>query len=156
MKKLLNIQEILDLAILKEIEAQKAYADLCEKTESQSAREAFQALVLQEKQHQTILENYRSGSLAQGALSMEHPCEFHVAEHFDEPKPSEGMALKDVFLIAADKEKDAYEFYLKLAQLHSHGEVRGLLEKLASQELEHKATLEALFTEVAFPQTDGG
>jgi rubrerythrin len=31
-----------------------------------------------------------------------------------------------------------------------------LLEDLAAQELEHKQKVEFLFTEVAFPQTDGG
>lgn len=156
MTKMLNIKEILDLAILKEIEAQKTYADLCGKTKSQSAREVFKALVLQEKQHQTVLENYRSGLLRQGALRMEHPCDFHIAEHFARPESTAGLDLKDAFLFAADREKDAHEFYLTLAQLHVPGEVRDLLEKLASQELEHKATVEALFTEVAFPQTDGG
>ena len=156
MIKLLNIKEILDLAILKEIEAQKAYTDLCGKTESQSAREAFQTLVIQEKQHQTLLENYRSGLLTEGTLRMEHPCDFHIAERFAKPGPAAGMDLKDAFLFAADREKDSHEFYLKLAHLHARGEVRDLLEKLASQELEHKTAVEFLFTEVAFPQTDGG
>ncbi len=156
MKSLLNIKEILDFAILKEIDAQKAYTDICGKTESQPAREALQALALQEKQHQDMLENYRSGLLIQGALRMEHPCDFHIAEHFAKTGHSAGMDLKDAFLFAADREKDSYEFYLRLAHLHARGEVRDLLERLASQELEHKATIEALLTEVAFPQTDGG
>jgi rubrerythrin len=156
MQKLLNLKEILDLAILKEVEAQDVYADLCRKTESQPAREAFQTLILQEKQHQLVLEKYRSGSLKQGTLNMEHPCDFHIAEHFAEPRPAAGMGLKEAFLFAADREKDSHAFYLKLAHFHVPGEARTLLEKLASQELEHKAVVESLFTEVAFPQTDGG
>ena len=156
MPKLLTLKEILDLAILKEIEAQETYADLCGKAENQSVREAFQALILQEKQHQSVLEKYRSGSFKKGTLSLEHPCDFHIAEHFAEPRPTKSMSLKDVFLFAADREKDSHEFYIKLAHFHVPGEVRALLEKLASQELEHKATVESLFTEVAFPQTDGG
>jgi rubrerythrin len=31
-----------------------------------------------------------------------------------------------------------------------------MLEQLASQELEHKRRVEFIYTEVAFPQTDGG
>ncbi len=34
--------------------------------------------------------------------------------------------------------------------------VKSLLERLASQELEHKQRVEFLYTEVAFPQTNGG
>ena len=152
----LNLKDILDLAVLKEIESQELYADLCRKSKSGAVQEAFQALIRQEKQHQTLLEKYRAGELKQGALRMEHPCDYHIAEHFAEPKPAPGMELKDAFLFAADREKASHEFYLKLAHLHVAGEVRVLLEKLASQELEHKAVVESLFTEVAFPQTDGG
>ena len=102
------------------------------------------------------LKNTAPDELKQGALRMEHPCDYHIAEHFAQPRPAPGMELKDAFLFAADREKASHEFYLKLAQLHVAGETRALLEKLASQELEHKAIVESLFTEVAFPQTDGG
>jgi rubrerythrin len=152
----LNLKDVLNLAILKEIEAQELYSDVCREAQSEAVKTAFKALILQEKQHQTLLEKYRAGELKQGALHMEHPCDYHIAEHFSEPKPAAGMELRDAFLYAADLEKASHEFYLKLSRLHVAGEVRSLLEKLASQELEHKAVVESLFTEVAFPQTDGG
>ena len=66
------------------------------------------------------------------------------------------MKLKDVFLLAASREKASHEFYLSLAQIHPVGEVKRLVEGLAAQELEHKQRVEFLYTEVAFPQTDGG
>ena len=66
------------------------------------------------------------------------------------------MKLKDVFLLAAERERLAHEFYLSLAGVHPMGKVKQLLEELASQELGHKQTVETLYTEVAFPQTDGG
>jgi rubrerythrin len=156
MSKRLNIKGILDMAVLKEIEAQELYADLCNKSKSEAVKEAFQVLIRQERQHQILLEKYRTGELKQGALRMEHPCDYHIAEHFAAPKPAENMEIKDAFLFAADCEKASHELYLQLAHLHIKGEVRTLLEKLASQELEHKTIVESLFTEVAFPQTDGG
>ena len=66
------------------------------------------------------------------------------------------MKLKDVFLLAANREKAAHTFYISFAALHPEGQVRKLLEDLAVQELEHKEKVEFLFTEVASPQTDGG
>ena len=77
-------------------------------------------------------------------------------EHFDEPEVSPQMDLKDVFMLAADREKAAHEFYLGLAGIHPDGAVKDLLENLAAQEMSHKHKVEFLFTEVAFPQTDGG
>jgi rubrerythrin len=66
------------------------------------------------------------------------------------------MKLKDIFLFAAAREKASHEFYLSLAQIHPSGEVKRLLGELAAQELEHKQRVESLYTQVAFPQTDGG
>jgi rubrerythrin len=152
----LSLKAVLDLAIGKEIESQKTYAELSRKSKSRAVAEAFQMLISQEKQHQQLLEKYRAGELGADALHMEHPCDYHIAEHFDKPEASPDMELKDAFLYAADREKDSHDFYIKLAWLHAEGELRSLLEKLASQELEHKTLVESLFTEVAFPQTDGG
>jgi rubrerythrin len=152
----LSLKEVLALAIAKEIESQKTYAELGRKSKSSAVQEAFQMLIAQEKEHQELLERYRAGELGEDALHMEHPCDYRIAEHFAEPEASPDMGLKDAFLYAADREKKSHDFYIKLACLHAEGELRSLLEKLASQELEHKALVESLYTEVAFPQTDGG
>jgi len=74
----------------------------------------------------------------------------------EQPQLSLEMKLKDVFLLAANCEKASHEFYLSLAQIHPDGEVKRLIEELATQELDHKQKVEFLYTEVAFPQTDGG
>ncbi len=66
------------------------------------------------------------------------------------------MELKDVFLLAANREMHSHDLYLALTRIHPPGEVKTLLKELASQELEHKHKVEFLYTEVAFPQTDGG
>ena len=60
------------------------------------------------------------------------------------------MRLPDIFLLAANREKKSSEFYLSLAALHPKGEVRTLLEKLASEELGHKNKVEQMYSEVAF------
>ena len=82
--------------------------------------------------------------------------DYKIAEHLDQPQISPDIKLKDVFLLAANREKASHEFYLSLAQIHPAGEVKRLIEELAAQELEHKQQVEFLYTEVAFPQTDGG
>ena len=66
------------------------------------------------------------------------------------------MKLQDVFLLAANREMASHTFYLSLAQIHPAGDAKRLLEELAAQELEHKQRVEFLYTEVAFPQTNGG
>ena len=82
--------------------------------------------------------------------------DYKIAEYLDQPPVSPAMELKDIFLLAANKEKASHEIYLRLAAIHPNGHVKHLLEELGAQELSHKVRVEDLYNEVAFPQTDGG
>jgi len=152
----LTLEEVLQKAIQKEIESQHLYSDLSQKITDEATRDAFQELARQEHEHQKLLEQYLRGELKGGTLSRGQVIDYKIAERLDQPAISPDMKLKDVFLLAANREKASHEFYLSLGQIHPAGEVKRLLEELASQELEHKQKTEFLYTEVAFPQTDGG
>jgi len=151
-----SLNEILGKAIQKEIGAQRLYIDLSEKMTNDAAKDALRQLAQQEQGHQSILEQYQKGEFKAGTLSREHVIDYKIAEHLDQPEVSPDMDLKDVFLLAANRELHSHELYLALAGLHPLGEAKRLLKKLASQELKHKQRVEFLYAEVAFPQTDGG
>ncbi len=151
-----TLKEILEKAIQKEIGAQHLYIDLSQKMSDEYARDAFQELARQEWGHQNLLERYQRGELKEGALSSGQAIDYKIAERLDQPQVSADMKLKDIFLFAAAREKASHEFYLSLAQIHPSGEVKRLLGELAAQELEHKQRVESLYTQVAFPQTNGG
>ncbi|MFC2035065.1 ferritin family protein [Chloroflexota bacterium] len=151
-----TLNEILGKAIQKEIGSRVLYINLSQKMTGQVAKDAFQELAQQEQGHQSLLEQYQRGELRMGTLSSEQVVDYKIAEHLDQPEISPDMELKDVFLLAANREMHSHELYLALAGIHSPGEAKRLLEKLASQELEHKQKVESLYNEVAFPQTDGG
>lgn len=152
----LTLEQILEGAIHKEIQSQSLYFDLSAKVIEENVKYALQELAKQEKEHQELLESYLQGRLEEGTLGLEQVIDYKIAEHFNQPEVSPQMALQDVFMLAADREKMAHEFYLSLAGIHPDGAVKKLLEELASQEMAHKHKVEFLFTEVAFPQTDGG
>jgi rubrerythrin len=152
----LSLQNVLEKAIQKEIESQCLYTDLSQKVEDAPARSAFQGLAKQELGHQNLLESYLRGELKEGALSIKHTVDYKIVEHLDQPELSPDLKLGDVFLLAAGREKAAHDFYIGLAHIHPAGEVKKLIEKLAAQELKHKQRVESLYTEVAFPQLDGG
>jgi len=151
-----TINRILEIAINKEIESQHLYTELSQKVTNDAARDALRQLAQQEQRHQNILEQYRQGELKAGVLGQGQVVDHKIAEHFDQPEISPDMQLKDIFSLAANREMHSHELYLALAELHPTGETKRLLEELASQELEHKQKVESLYTEVAFPQTDGG
>ena len=152
----LTVRKVLDKAIQKEIESQQLYRYLSEKMTDEAAQDAFSQLARQEQGHQQLLERYLRGELKGGMLNEGQVVDYKIAEHLEQPQLSLEMKLKDVFLLAANREKASHEFYLSLAQIHPDGEVKRLIEELATQELDHKQKVEFLYTEVAFPQTNGG
>ena len=152
----LTLQQVLERAIQKEFESQRLYNNLSQKAKEATAKDVLRDMVRQEKGHQNLLERYLAGKLRKGALNPGLVVDYKIAEKLEEPEPPPIMGLKDVFLLAAKREKAAYGLYLGLAGMHPAGETRKLLEDLASQEQQHKLRVETLYTEVAFPQTDGG
>lgn len=151
-----TLKRLLHHAIEKEIEAQHLYADLGKRMTDQAARDACDELYRQEVGHQKLLERYASGGFKVGALSPRRTIDYKIAERFAKPEVTSDMQLKDVFLLAANREKVSHELYRSLADSHPAGEVKDLFEGLAADELRHKQKVEFIYTEVAFPQTDGG
>jgi rubrerythrin len=152
----LTVERVLKKAIQKEIESQHLYRDLSQRTTDEAAKDALRQLTQEEQGHENLLRKYLRGELKEGALEKEQVLDYKIAEYFEQPEISPGMKLKDIFLLAANREKASHELYLSLAGVHPSGPVKRLLEQLASQELEHKQKVEFLYTETAFPQTDGG
>ena len=152
----LTLKEILEKAIEKEIQSRLLYASLSQKVNDAAAKNSCQELARDEQGHQILLERYLRGELKDGVLGSGQAIDYRIAELLDQPEISDDMNLKDVFLLAANREKLSHEFYLSLAQIHPDGEVKRLFEELATQELKHKQRVEFLYTGVAFPQTDGG
>jgi rubrerythrin len=152
----LTLKEVLLEAVKKELESHIMYLDLKQRVVNPSAQDALQELAQQEKTHQSILEDYLVGRLKEGALDAGVVVDYKIAEYLEQPVVSPAMELSEVFLLAANKEKRSHDLYLNLAALHPNGQVKKLLQDLASQELNHKLKVETLFNETAFPQTDGG
>jgi rubrerythrin len=152
----LTLREVLEEAIQKESFSHLLYIGLRQRVRNQASKDAFQALAGQEQVHQQVLEDYLHGRMKEGGLNLGLVVDYKIADCLDQPEVSSSMELKDVFLLAANKELASHQLYLNLSAIHPNGQVKRLLEDLAAQELEHKNRVETLYTEVAFPQTDGG
>ncbi len=156
MPSVLTITEVLRTGIQREIESQNLYTELGGMVSDPQAKYIFAKLVREEKRHQEILERFLAGGIRSDMLKPDDVVDYRVAEHLDQPPVKPDMSLADIFLLAANREKMANEFYLGLAEAYPSGEAKRLLLKLASQELGHKQQMETLYADVAFPQTDGG
>lgn len=147
---------IIEMAIAKEEEAYDFYTELVGKVATKEAKDTLQFVAAEEKKHKEFLVNYRESGYGDEGLKLSTVVDYKVAEALEAPEPKSGMENKDVYLIAAHREKNAHEFYQSLAAIHPDGKAKNVLLKMAEEELKHKEKMEYHYTNAAFPQTSGG
>ena len=144
-----QLTSIIDRAVANEEAAAAFYRRAAESVSDPVSRDALESLMRDEQEHKQLLEEFRSGerSMPEG-----HTATGAIVESFGVPDFSETISPADAFLLAAIKEKLAVEMYENWAKLYPAGPERELLEGLAEVERRHKAKVEAMFTNAAFPE----
>jgi rubrerythrin len=151
-----TLETILGKAIRNEEEAFRFYMDLYNTVEDKVAKNTLVFLADEERKHRAYLIKYREGVYPENAMTVSEEATAKIKEFSGKPKIKKASQAKDIFLVAADRELSAYNFYKKLSDIHPSGEVRDLLLRMAQEELKHKEKMEYLYDNTAFPQTAGG
>jgi len=151
-----KIAAVIDMAIEREEEAFAFYRDLSQKVDDRTAIETLQFLSHEEKKHKEFLVKYRQGGYGPEALRMTDVLDYKIAEYLTKPDIQKNMESKDVYLVAAHRELNSYNFYQSLAHMHPDGNAKTLFLRMANEEKKHKEKVEYLYSNTAFPQTSGG
>jgi rubrerythrin len=144
-------EKIFDIAIGREIEANRFYAVAAKKMRDASVRALFSELALEEYGHMEILEKYRHDP----ALEMKIPSpsvDYKIAEATETHKLSFDAKPADALSLAMKKEQMAVELYRSLAASAADPGLREVLANLANMELSHKQKLETMFVNVGYPE----
>jgi rubrerythrin len=150
-----NLEYLIDRAIKNEEDAYQFYTNLMNSITDTVAKDALKLLAGEEKKHKEFLESYKKGNYT-ASLRMNEVVDYKIAQFIDAPDIDKDMKSKDVYLVAAHRELNSYNFYKGLSDLQPAGEVKEMLLKMASEEMKHKEKVEYLYTNTAFPQTYGG
>ena len=151
-----RLEDVIDLAIKREEEAFAFYTDIHNKIADKEAKETLRFLAEEEKRHKEFLVNYKNGQYGESGLRMSSVVNYKIAEYLEKPDITKDMASKDVYLVAAHRETNSYNFYTALAGEHADGETKTMLLRMANEELKHKEKVEYLYSNTAFPQLEGG
>ena len=151
-----RLGSLIDIAIEREEEAYGFYMGLCNRIEDESVKDTLKFLANEEQKHKEFLVNYRSGRFGTDSLRLTDVVDYKIAEYLEEPDIKKDMDSKDVYLVAAHRELQSYNFYKALVDLHPDGEAKKMLLKIANEEMKHKEKVEYLYSNTAFPQTAGG
>ncbi|MCK9298585.1 ferritin family protein [Methanoculleus sp. YWC-01] len=143
-------RSIISNAIDREIEAYTFYRTVREKVTDENLKNLFNELAGEESQHRKTLEGFLTKE--PGKLGFDTKRDYKVAQTLETPALSADLKPLDGLVIAIRKELDAMQMYTQLASLSVDPEQIELFESLASMERGHKARLEDIYTNMAFPE----
>jgi rubrerythrin len=142
-----NLTEIIDFAIDREVEAEQFYISISEQESFAGKKEMFLEYAAEEKKHQALLEDLKSGKTGKGLDEYEFKWITDIKRsnyvHDVEYKP--GMAYQDILLLACKREEVALALYNDLQAKAETDEAKKVFKILCQEEAKHKLALETMY-----------
>jgi rubrerythrin len=136
-----SVNEVLDFAIAREIEASEFYTALAGKMDAPAMKKVFLDFAKEEQGHRSKLEAVKRGEYSFGSGAREL-MGLGLADYLVEGEPSEGMSYAEALVLAMKKEKAAFKLYTDLASAAEGAPLRDLFLALAAEEAKHKLRFE--------------
>jgi rubrerythrin len=142
--------KVITNAIAKEVEAYTFYRSVSEKVKDPAMKKMFNELAGEETKHREFLQ----GLLARGptALKFDAAKDYKVGDSLPEAPLTPDMKPVDGLAVAIKRELGAMQMYTGLAQASKDPEQKKMFTELATMERGHKARLEDIYTNMAFPE----
>ncbi len=135
-----TIDDVLDFAIEKEIEAHDFYMDLAEKMDLPAMKAVFTGFAREEMGHKEKLEMAKKGSFELGqARKVE---DLKIVDYLVDVEPSDDMDYQDALVLAMKKEKAAFKLYMDLSNMAADPSMVELFINIAQEEAKHKLRFE--------------
>ena len=147
-----TMNEVLDFAIKREIEAAAFYARLAELVDSPPMKRSLLQFSGEEEGHRVKLEAVKAGKLALNMRVKVPSLGIADAVEAREVTDPAAMTYQDVLILAMEREKAAYRLYTELAELVDDEAVRMVFGALAQEEARHKLRFEIEYDEVVLKE----
>jgi rubrerythrin len=128
--------EILEMAVAREVDAYRFYLALVERVENRRIRKVFEMLAAEELEHKAKieLEIMKTGRVVK---EDKPPAGFHDQQPDYAPTVID-MNYKDVLLMGMQKEEASIRLYVDMAEMTSDVHSKKILLALAQEEAGHK------------------
>jgi rubrerythrin len=134
-----SVNEILDAAIMREIQAQELYTKMAFMVKNPWMSKVLEDFAQQERQHCRKLEAVRAGKIK---LEQKEISDISLEGEVEDVKPHENMNYLELLAYAIKKEDNSYKFYTLMASKFSDSELKDVFLKLAQEEASHRQQLE--------------
>lgn len=146
-----DFKKIISMAIDREVEAYTFYKTVGDKVKDKNLKSLFTELAGEEKKHREFLQDFlaKEGK----AMKFEAAPDYKVADTLKTPPLSADLKPLDGLTLAIKKELEAMQMYTRLAAASTDPQQQMLFKGLANMESTHKARLEDIYVNMAFPET---
>jgi rubrerythrin len=145
-----DAKKIISTAIDREVESYTFYRGIADKVKDKALKDLFAELAGEEKKHREFLQGMLSKDISKMKFDPSH--DYKVADTLPSPKLSVDMKPLEGIVVAIKKELEAMQMYTQMASLAKDTETQLLFSQLANMERGHKARLEDIYTNMAFPE----
>lgn len=146
-----DAKKIISTAIDREVEAYTFYRSVSDRAKDPVLKALFDELAGEEKKHREFLQAFLTKDVAK--LNFNPGKDYKVGDAIPSPALTADLKPLDGLVIAIKKELEAMQMYTQLASLSTDTEQQFLFSQLANMERTHKARLEDIYTNMAFPET---
>jgi len=142
---------ILSKAIEREVESYTFYRTISDKVKDANLKKIFSDLAGDETKHREFLQDLLAKEPKKLKISASK--DYKIADSVKAPTLSADLKPLDGIVLAIKKELEAMQMYTQLADAQTDPEQKNLFTDLAAMERGHKARLEDIYTNMAFPES---
>jgi rubrerythrin len=142
-----DLNDIIDFAIEKEIEAAEFYEEASKREGLSGAKEMLQDFSAQERKHQQLLEKFKKEGLDDSIKNYKLTWikDIKRSDYVVELEHKPGMAYNDLLILAMKREEKALKLYNELLKEVETEDAKKLFQMLCQEEAKHKLTLETFY-----------
>ncbi len=140
-----SIDDIVQYAIDKEVEAAGFYTEASKNIELDGAKKVLEGYALEELKHEKILKDLKANKARISEYKFEKIQDIKRSDFLVELEYSPDMNYVELMRLAMKREEKASVLYSKLAEATDSTEHADFFRMLAQEELKHKVSLENLY-----------
>ena len=142
-----TLDDILDFAISKEVEAEQFYLSLCEEETLSGNRQTFQDFAKEERKHVHLLESLKAGGVFEGVEENQFKWikDIKRSNLVLDIEYQKGMNYRDILMLAIKREEKALQLYNDLLEKGDTEKSRKVFKILCQEEAKHKLALESMY-----------
>jgi rubrerythrin len=142
-----NLNEIIDFAIAREIEAEEFYRSVSEQESFAGKKEMFLEYAAEEKKHQVLLEDLKAGKVGKGVddYNFKWISDIKRSNYVHEVEYKPGMAYQEILMLACKREEKALALYNELQVKSESEDAKKVFKILCQEEAKHKLALETMY-----------